>query len=145
MDKAVPYSAQFLARRKSQKTLRGRYLLQVALPLGGIGTGCICINGQGGLQDFSIYNKPSFKAAPDQFQVDPGAFALLHLPDLKITRLVEGPMPVERIYDQGLKGRGYLGGRYEGLPRFLHSSFKGEYPFGHVTLTDPEIPLRVLI
>ncbi len=27
-------------------------LLQIAMPMGGLGAGCICLNGQGGLQAF---------------------------------------------------------------------------------------------
>jgi uncharacterized protein (DUF608 family) len=145
MNEKTPYSSRILNAAKGQKTYRGKNLLQIALPLGGIGAGCICLNGQGGLQDFSIHNKPSLKAVPDRFQVDSSAFALLHLPDLQLTRLVEGPMPVERIYDQGLKSHGNQGGRYEGLPPFQLCSFKGEYPFGQVQLSDPEIPLVVQV
>jgi len=145
MNNANPYPPQILNGLKDQKTYRGKNLLQIALPLGGIGAGCICLNGQGGLQDFSIYNKPSLKAMPDRYRIEPGSFALLHLPDYQLTRLVEGPMPVERIYDQGLKGQGYTGGRYEGLPRFRGNSFKGKYPFGYARLSDPEIPLVVTI
>ena len=44
------------------------------------------------------------------------AFATLYFPEQGIARMVEGPMPVERIYDQGLKGQGYRDGGHEGLP-----------------------------
>jgi uncharacterized protein (DUF608 family) len=142
---AVPYSKSDLFGDKSQRTFRGRNLLQIALPLGGIGAGSICLNGQGGLQDFSIRNNPQISAAPDGHNPTDSAFATLHIPTKSVTRLVEGPMPVERIYDQGLKGQGYRCSGHEGLPRFRSCTFKGEYPFGTVKLSDPDVPLAVTI
>jgi uncharacterized protein (DUF608 family) len=143
--KAVPYPKQELYTKKPQRTFRGRSLLQIAFPMGGIGAGCVSLNGQGGLQDFSIRNAPAISAMPDgHFQTD-CAFATLYLPARGIARLVEGPMPVERIYDQGLKGQGYRNGGHEGLPRFRNCAFQGEFPFGTVQLSDPGLPLAVTI
>ena len=146
MKKAKPYPARVLAGQRSQRTFSGSQALQVAMPLGGIGAGCICLNGQGGLQDFSIYHRPHLTALPDGHTDTPAAFALLHVKGrAPVTRLVEGPMPPERIYDQGLKGQGYRGGGHEGLPRFLRATFKGEFPFAAVSLADPDVPLRVTV
>ena len=130
---------------QSQREFRGRNLLQIALPLGGIGTGCICLNGYGGLQDFSIRHAPATQAEPDRHSPKDAAFALLRLPSIGKTRLVEGPFPYEKVYDQGLKSQGYNGGGFEGLPRFRECAFKGEYPLGEVQLSDTEIPVEVKI
>ncbi|HEY9075639.1 MAG TPA: GH116 family glycosyl hydrolase [Anaerolineaceae bacterium] len=127
------------------RTFRGTNLLQIAMPLGGIGAGCICLNGSGGLQDFSIRHHPETSAIPDGHGFSDGAFALLHLPDSGLTRLVEGPLPVEKIYDQGLKAQGFRGGGHEGLPRFAEATFRGEYPFGVVRLRDSNLPIDVTI
>ena len=54
-----------LAGDSSQRTFEGQDLLQIAMPLGGLGAGCVCLNGQGGLQDFAIRNKPATSAIPD--------------------------------------------------------------------------------
>ncbi|MCJ7623949.1 MAG: non-lysosomal glucosylceramidase, partial [Anaerolineaceae bacterium] len=148
MNKAVPYSKEELYRAGPQKTYRGGERLQIAMPLGGIGAGSINLNGEGGLQDFSIRNRPYFSAMPDEhggYVNTDAAFALLHIKGKSITRLVEGPMPVEKIYNQGLKAQGYRAGGHEGLPRFRECSFKGEYPFGFVSLSDPDVPLTVNI
>ncbi len=126
-----------------QRTLRGANLLQVAMPLGGIGAGCICLNGHGGLQDFSIRHAPALSAMPDRHQPLDAGFALLHFPALQETRLVEGPFPPEKLYNLGLRSQGYNGGGFEGLPRFRACTFSGEYPFGVVALSDPELPLEV--
>jgi len=129
----------------SQRILQGSNLLQVALPLGGIGAGCICLNGYGGLQDFSIRNAPATSAGADRHQPQEAGFAVLHFPDQQETRLVEGPFPKEKIYNLGLRSQGYNGGGFEGLPRFRDCSFNGEYPFGTVQICDPDIPLSVTI
>ena len=129
----------------NQRTFLGQNLLQIAMPLGGIGAGCICLNGYGGLQDFSIRHAPAVSAGPDRHAALDAAFALLHLPEQQTTRLVEGPFPPEKIYNLGLKSQGYNGGGFEGLPRFRHCTFTGEYPFGFVDLTDPDLPLSVKI
>jgi hypothetical protein len=72
--------------------------------------------------------------------------ALIRFPKLGQTRLVEGPLPPGKIYDQGLKAQGHWGGGHEGLPRFREVlNFKGEYPFGMLQLADPDLPLRVEI
>lgn len=143
--KAIPFPASELYRKSPQRTFRGQNLLQIAMPLGGIGAGCIALNGQGGLRDFSIRNAPGTSAMADGHNPADSAFATLYLPALGIARLVEGPMPIERIYDQGLKGQGFREGGQEGLPRLRQCSFKGEYPFGTVSLSDADIPLTIKI
>lgn len=125
---------------------RDHRLLQIAMPMGGIGSGCICLNGQGGLQDFSLYHRPSTTALPDGHGSEQSAFALLHVKGkTPVTKLLEGPFPPERLYDQGLQGQGYRKGGHEGLPRFAECEFQGEYPFGEVRLHDPGLPLAVSI
>ena len=37
----------------------GKRLYQISFPLGGIGTGCIGLAGNGRLRDFEIYNRPN--------------------------------------------------------------------------------------
>jgi uncharacterized protein (DUF608 family) len=122
--------------------------LQAALPMGGIGAGCFCLNGSGGFQDFSLRHHPETTALPDGHNPSLDAvFAILHLKGGKkrkpATRLVEGPLPPEKIYDQGLQSQGYRHGGYEGLPRFARSRFAAGYPFGKASLSDPALPLEV--
>ncbi len=128
----------------THRVYSGPQLLQIAMPMGGIGAGCICLNGYGGLQDFSIRNKPNTTAEPDAFDPTVGAFAILRTGQTD-ARLIEGPMPVEKIYDQGLQSQGFRKVGHEGLPRFKHAEFKSHYPFGTVKLSDPRIPLTVAV
>lgn len=119
-------------------------LPQLAFPLGGIGAGSISFSAGGGLQDFAIRNKPNLTALPDGHNYTDSAFALLHLRGEKpITRLVEGPMPMERVYNQGLMGQGYRKGGHEGFPRFDRAEFSSRFPFATTRLSDDEMPLQV--
>lgn len=130
----------------SSRKLSGERATQVAMPVGGIGAGCACLNGYGGLQDFSIWNHPATTALPEGFAGSKAAFAILHIKGAAaVTRLVEGPFPALKIYDQGLQGEGYRRGGFEGFPRFTKSEFRGEYPIGEVTLTDAAIPVEVTV
>ncbi len=115
------------------------------MPLGGIGTGCIGFNGHGGLQDFAIYNRPAFTVSNPGGSYREAAFAVLKIKESGKTRLIEGTIPPEKIYNLGLNASGMLGGGHEGLPRFRHCVFKGEYPFGVVKLIDEAMPLAISI
>ena len=140
------YNSSDLFENASQRTFSGDRATQVAMPLGGLGAGSICLNGYGGLQDFSIRERPETSALPSGFTSNSpeAAFAVLHIKgEPATTRLVEGPFPAFKIFDQGLQGEGLRRGGFEGFPRFRNSSFKGEYPFGYVELADSSLPLEV--
>jgi uncharacterized protein (DUF608 family) len=146
VESARPYSAKELKGERGQRTFSGTTAMQIAMPIGGIGAGCICLNGVGGLQDFSIRHRPDNSALPDGHAAGHSAFALLHVRGRDpVTRLVEGPFPPEQKYAFGLKAQGSRCGGHEGLPRFEQATFRGEFPFGIVTLRDPRVPLRVTI
>jgi len=142
--KAVPYSSKELMSFGRGRSYTGKYLSQIAMPIGGIGAGSIALTGYGSLQDFSIKNKPEFYAQYACWSSLHAGFALLHIKGAKpVTRLVEGPFPKERIYANGTKSLGMREGGHEGLPRFKDCSFKNEYPFGKVSLRDPKLPVSV--
>lgn len=142
------YSTQVLLGSSSQRTYSGERATQVALPIGGIGAGTICMNGYGGLQDFSIRTRPETTALPEGFTADSpeAAFAILHIKGSDgATKLVEGPFPPFKIFDQGLQGQGLRRGGFEGFPRFAKCEFRGEYPFGEARLSDASLPIDVKI
>src|SRR6476469_8937192 len=43
----------------SPYSFSGDRLTEIAFPLGGIGTGCVNLDGRGGLVDWEIYNRPN--------------------------------------------------------------------------------------
>jgi len=143
---ALPYSTEELFSNGPQRTYSGDRAAQIAMPLGGIGAGCICLNGYGGLQDFSIWNRPATTALPEGYSGTKAAFAILHIKGAApVTKLVEGPFPALKIYDQGLQGEGYHRGGFEGFPRFEKCVFKGEYPFGEAKISDTAVPLDITL
>ena len=143
---STPYSTEELLKSGAQRTFTGERATQVAMPLGGIGAGCICLNGYGGLQDFSIWNRPATTALPEGYSPSKAAFAILHVKGTTpVTKLIEGPFPSLKIYDQGLQGEGYRRGGFEGFPRFEKCDFRGEYPFGEARLSDASVPLDVTL
>ena len=129
------------------KRYSGASLLQIAMPMGGIGAGCVCLAGNGALADWSVRHRPATSALPDAFEIrEPGAFALLRIKgENPIARLVEGPIPVEKLYDQGLQAQGYRHIAFEGLPRFAEATFDAAYPFGRVNLRHARVPLNVSV
>jgi uncharacterized protein (DUF608 family) len=129
------------------RVFEGGQLLQIAMPMGGIGAGCICLGGHGAVQDFSIRNRPATSALPDTITGphDCG-FALLHVRgERPVTRLLEGPLPEGKVYDQSLQAQGYRHGGYEGLPRFERCRFVAAYPFGRVELNDAAVPISASV
>jgi uncharacterized protein (DUF608 family) len=142
----LPYSSEELFQNGPQRTFTGDRAIQIAMPVGGIGAGCMCLNGYGGLQDFSIWNHPSTTALPEGFASSKAAFAILYIKGAApVTKLIEGPFPALKIYDQGLQGQGYHRAGFEGFPRFEKCIFKGEYPFGEAMLSDSSVPLQVTL
>lgn len=138
------FSADELLQPGPQRTFSGDKATQVAMPIGGLGAGSICLNGYGGLQDFSIRTRPETTALPAGFTSNSpeAAFAVLHIKGATpVTKLVEGPFPAFKIFDQGLQGQGLRRGGFEGFPRFEKCNFRGEYPFGEVRFGDSSIPL----
>src|SRR5215831_7259724 len=141
-----PYSHEELLKPGPQRAFQGDRTTQVAMPIGGIGAGCICLNGYGGLQDFSIANRPATTALPEGFSSSRAGFAILHVKgSTPLTKLIEGPFPILKIFDQGLQGEGYRRGGFEGFPRFNQCVFKGEYPFGEANISDSSVPLQVTL
>lgn len=115
------------------------FLNRVAFPLGGIGSGMICLEGTGALSHFSIRNKP------DIFN-EPLVFSALCIKgkDENIARVLEGQVPDWKKFGNPGSGNGAADKTY-GLPRFLEAKFIARFPFGIISIEDPKIPLDVQI
>jgi uncharacterized protein (DUF608 family) len=119
------------------KVYQGPRLDRVAFPLGGIGTGMICLEGTGALSHVSLRHRP-------EVYHEPQAFAALHVKGAKTARVLEGPVPMWKAFgsQSGEPGNG-LSGRTYGLPRFAEASFQARFPFATVSLADPTLPVAV--
>jgi non-lysosomal glucosylceramidase len=115
---------------------------EISFPLGGIGTGCVGLAGNGRLVDWEIFNRPSKGST----------FGFTHLAvraeeDGKVldARALMGdlPAPYTGSFTQGEYnsfGFGPPRDSLAGLPHFRESSFTGEFPVAEMRLRDPRFP-----
>lgn len=118
------------------------HLLNIALPLGGIGTGTVSLGGRGELRDWQIMNKPGIKYSTVTPGNDAPFFAIYVKPTGKasMTKALIGPLHASEY--QHYEGRSV---NHHGLPRFSSASFDAAYPFGQVNLKDDVLPVSVKI
>jgi len=122
---------------------RDTYLDQVAFPLGGIGAGMVCLEGNGCLSHVSIRHQPEIFNEPKTF----AAVYVKTAQSQEIARVLEGPVPGHKILlprggEWDSSGNG-AGGTTYGLPRFRNPEFLARFPFATLKLTDPAVPLSV--
>lgn len=128
------------------KTYDENHLQRIAMPIGGIGTGTISLNGSGGLQDWELMDRPakgfnfSKRKGPP---VKRGPFFSVYIKEQdkkgKVI-LLEGP-----VSDLGYDGETVAVATNHGFPRFDKASFQTAYPFGQVNLKDDELPIEVTV
>ena len=116
------------------------HLDRIALPLGGIGTGTICLGGRGDLRDFELGNRPAKGFRPDVMFVAVRAATGAAGDSHAETLVAEGPLPAEDY--EGAFGSPAPN---HGLPRFAECEFDAAYPFGQVRLRDDAFPLEVTV
>lgn len=113
---------------------KGANLKEISFPLGGIGTGCIGLFGNGRLADYEIFNRPNRDTNNND-----SCFAVSTIKNGKIvdTRIIQGDC------EKNLNGtvrRGYGGGleacTMAGFPHFKNVKFTGEFPIAKVDFSD---------
>jgi non-lysosomal glucosylceramidase len=111
------------------------------LPLGGIGTGTVSINGRGSLVDWEIMNRPA-KGFSTVTKGNDAPFFSIHVEGYGYneTKGLMGPL-IDEEYEH-MEGRSV---DYHGVPRFEKASFDATYPFGIVNLSDSNLPVDVKI
>ena len=118
------------------------HLARIAMPLGGIGTGCVSLGGRGDLRDWEIMNRPAKGFAPAGLLRSQGTpfFALRaqKAGEPAVTRVLEGPLNTADY--EGASGSPAPN---HGLPRFRRCTFAAAYPLGQVLLADDAVPLDV--
>jgi uncharacterized protein (DUF608 family) len=127
------------------KTYSGVNLTEVAMPLGGIGTGGVSIGGRGDLRDWELMNRgaigwvPAFKLVQPTIANAP-FFAIYYKQEGQpaSVRVLEGPVPIKDYY--GDWGSDALNA---GFPRFEKTTFAAAYPLAQVTFDHQQVPLKV--
>ena len=117
------------------------HISKIALPLGGIGTGTVSINGRGSLIDWEIMNRPG-KGFSTVTTGNDAPFFAIHIEGdaLKETKGLMGPL-TDYEYEH-MEGRSV---DHHGIPRFEKATFDAAYPFGIVNLSDKKLPVDVKI
>ena len=119
-----------------------QHLLNIALPIGGIGTGTLSLGGRGELRDWEIMNKPGVTYSTITTGNQAPFFAVYVKPEGKnpMSKALIGPFHPSEF--QHYEGRPV---NHHGLPRFSSASFDAAYPFGQVNLDDDYLPISVKI
>ncbi len=127
------------------KTYEGKYLTEVAMPLGGIGTGTVSIGGKGDLRDWEIMNRgaigflPAFKLVPPT--IANGPFFAIYFKkgeDEARVKVLEGPIDIKDYY--GDWGSDAVN---SGFPRFESATFAAAYPLAQINFDHQDVPLDV--
>ncbi len=142
---AINVSVTCIAQQKQWPILKhydGKHLLNIALPLGGVGTGTVSLGGRGELKDWEIMNKPGIKFSTITDGNQAPFFAIYCKPakTKAMTKALLGPLDPSEF--QHYEGRSV---NHHGLPRFSSASFDAAYPFGQVNLSDKFMPVSVKI
>jgi uncharacterized protein (DUF608 family) len=129
----------------SRFTYKGRKTAQISFPLGGIGTGCIGLGGNGRLLDWEIYNRPN-KGSFNGFS----HFAIKAEAGGRVldARVLNGDLPPPYSGQFGLGDFGSFGfgeprQTTAGMPHFRSTEFDGRFPIACVRFVDPSFPGRV--
>jgi len=126
---------------------RGAKTKEISLPLGGIGSGCIGLAGNGRLIDWEIFNRPN-KGGTNGFS----HFAIKAEADGKVidARVLNGDLTPPYAGEIGKPGFQSLGfgpirDYLTGVPHFREVEFRGEYPFAKLSFKDDLFPGKVWI
>ncbi|HSH19949.1 MAG TPA: GH116 family glycosyl-hydrolase [Draconibacterium sp.] len=117
------------------------HISKVAMPVGGIGTGTVSVNGRGSLVDWEIMNIPG-KGFSTVTPGNDAPFFAIYVNDgeKSYTKGLMGPL-LDYEYEH-MEGRPV---DHHGIPRFEKASFDAAYPFGIVNLSDKNLPVDVKI
>ncbi|MBN2474202.1 MAG: twin-arginine translocation signal domain-containing protein [Pirellulales bacterium] len=102
------------------RVYQGKCLEAVGMPVGGIGTGSVWLDGQGKLGVWQIFNNLSEPRIPDSF------FA--------VRARAAGAKPVTRVLQTEAEGE---------LPAVSSLQYEASHPIARVTFGDAELPVRV--
>jgi len=118
---------------------------KISFPLGGIGTGCIGLAGNGELKDWEIFNRPN-KCTRNGYS----HFAIkASCANNSITKILHGDTSEDLMgtscASRGHHGFGYgpRGNSLAGFPHFRNVTFDGSFPIAKLSFCDDDFPAIV--
>jgi len=122
----------------------GNRTREIAFPLGGMGTGCIGLAGNGRLIEWEIFNRPD-KCSYNGFS----HFAVKAEADGRFldARVLQGDLtpPYSGVVGSAGLGSGLARESMAGLPHFRDAVFRGEFPFAGISFREPKFPGQVTL
>ncbi len=128
-------------------TYKGSRTREISFPLGGIGTGCIGLSGNGRLIDWEIFNKPNKGSVNGLSHFSVKAETGGKVLD---ARVMNGDLhspysgDLHRVMFESF-GFGPQRATMAGVPHFREVVFTGEYPFALLEFLDGEFPGKVVM
>lgn len=139
----MPFTMNELYRMDKNFVREGAYTNEISFPLGGIGSGCIGLAGNGRLIDWEIFNRPN-KNSYNGFSFF--AVKAEHEGKLRTAKVLAGDL--HPPYSGGANGK-FIGIGFGppresivGLPHFKSTRFKGTFPTAEVDFLDDDLPIE---
>lgn len=124
-------------------TYAGEHLAEIAFPLGGIGAGCVSLEGRGSLRDWEIWGRPNKGGSLNS------AYPTLWCQEQDgepKALVVHGPRQ-KGFQGEGTGfwdwGHGQFFKQGDGLPCFDDAEFTGTFPYARVRFEKDDLPLEV--
>lgn len=114
---------------------KGARTKEISFPLGGIGSGCIGLAGNGRLIDWEIFNKP------DKGSVN--GFSHFSIKAEAGGKLLDARMLNGDLFPPFSSHEGVPRAFMTGFPHFRSAEFRGEYPFASIGFNDAKFPGKV--
>lgn len=120
---------------------RGRRTREIRFPLGGIGTGCVSLDGTGHLVDWEIFNRPAKGTRNGFSHVAVKAEQAGRLLDARVLH-GDAPPPYSGAGVGFFKGFGFGLSRLtlSGMPHFRRTRFTGGFPLAEILFQDECFP-----
>lgn len=121
----------------------GDRLNEISFPLGGIGTGCIGLAGNGRLIDWEIFNRPNKGSINGYSHI---AVKSAKKDGSSCTKVLNGDICKDLIGQYGKNyGFGPSSETMCGFSHFRECSFEGEFPIAKIDFADRDFPAKVAL
>lgn len=119
----------------------GKKTKNISFPLGGIGSGCVGIAGNGALVDWEIFNRPNKNTINGYSH-----FAIkVNVNGKSVTKVLQGDTNENFMGMNGNFGYGPRIGTMAGYPHFKDVEFEGTFPIAKLKFSEKNFPVEVTL